>query len=997
MNVERKRMRSITRNLVVALLAAGALVLPGSAAADYGINSFDIAIDANASGDPFSQASGHPYAIRTHINWNSHLDEEGYPRPDADLKDAIATLPPGVLGNPTIGPKCKAVELAPSKVLNERSFCPVASQVGTIHIDFNFTDFLKGPSGGLGDLGTYPLFNMESPTGRAARFGFKVLGTPLYLDAELDEGGYAVSIGQRNVPEILRVIGADITFWGIPADPSHDFQRCNYAAFGFDLEEGCGPIPPDSSESSQGNVGNGAGAFPSDAPKVPFLTLPSACTPKGTGQKWTIRSNSWQNPGLFSEASIFSHLPPYAPSPPGPQQGPDGCQIVPFNPKLAAQPTTQAAGSPTGLAVRLTVPTDGLENPDGIAQSHLKKAVVTLPEGVTINPSQAEGLGVCSAAQYAQERLGKSQGEGCPPESKIGSVIVHTPALEETLDGSVYVAQADDPTTSAIGAENPFDSLLAIYVVVKNAERGIYVKLPGKVEPDPKTGQIVTTFDDLPQVPFSSFDFKFREGPRAPLTTPNSCGTYAVKALLYPWARPNSPVEQTSNFQINRGVDGGACPPQGVPPFHPGFSAGALNNNAGSFSPFVMRLTRNDGEQDMTKFSALLPPGVSAKIAGVSQCPDDSIAVAMEKTGTEERESPSCPASSEIGHILAGAGVGSVLTYVPGKMYLGGPYNGSPLSAVVITPAVAGPFDVGTVITREALTLDPKTAVVKVDGDKSDPIPHILKGIPLSVRDIRVYVDKPNFTINPTSCNPSQVAATLFGSFLDILSPADDVPVGLSSRFQAANCAALGFKPKLSLNLTGATKRGQFPGLKAELRPRPGDANLSEAVVTLPRSAFLEQGHIGTICTRVQFAQKSCPEKSIYGYVKAFTPLLDEPLQGPVFLRSSSHKLPDLVLALHGIVDIEAAGRIDSINGRIRSSFEEIPDAPISKVILTMQGKKKGLIVNSRDLCLGKAPKADVQLTGQNAKPFDFKPAVKSACGASASKRHAKKKHPQHY
>jgi hypothetical protein len=328
---------------------------------------------------------------------------------------------------------------------------------------------------------------------------------------------------------------------------------------------------------------------------------------------------------------------------------------------------------------------------------------------------------------------------------------------------------------------------------------------------------------------------------------------------------------------------------------------------------------------------------------------------------------------------------------VGGSLYLAGPINGDPLSVVSITPALAGPFDAGTVVVRVALKLNPKTAEVEADGSKSDPIPHILKGIPLNVRDLRVYADRPNFTLNATSCKASKAKATLFGSFIEALNPADDVPVGLATRYQAANCAALGFKPKLSIKLKGGTKRGGHPALTAVLKPRPGDANLSEAVVTLPHSAFLDQAHIRTICTRVQFAAAGgngagCPKGSIYGQVKAFSPLLDEPLVGPAYLRSSNHNLPDLVYALHGIVDFEASARIDSIHGGIRASFEAIPDAPISKAVIEMQGGKKGLIINSRNLCAAKN-RANLELSGQNGKAYDFKPVVGAKCGARKHKR----------
>jgi hypothetical protein len=300
---------------------------------------------------------------------------------------------------------------------------------------------------------------------------------------------------------------------------------------------------------------------------------------------------------------------------------------------------------------------------------------------------------------------------------------------------------------------------------------------------------------------------------------------------------------------------------------------------------------------------------------------------------------------------------------------------------IAVTPAVAGPFDVGTIVVREALTLNPETAEVEVDGKASDPIPHILAGIPLKVRDLRVYVDRKDFILNPTSCDPSKAKATLFGSFLDVFNPADDLPVGLEDRYQAANCANLGFKPKLAINLKGGTKRGDHPALKAIVNARPSDANIGGAVVTLPKSAFLEQGHIRTICTRVQFAAKSCPEAAQYGYAKAFTPLLDEPVEGPVYLRSSNHKLPDLVASLHGIVDVDIVGRIDSFKGGIRSSFETTPDAPVSKFILSMQGGKKGLVVNSRNLC-AQTSRADARFTGQNGKLHDFRPVVRATgCG----------------
>jgi hypothetical protein len=526
-------------------------------------------------------------------------------------------------------------------------------------------------------------------------------------------------------------------------------------------------------------------------------------------------------------------------------------------------------------------------------------------------------------------------------------------------------------------------------MVLRNPILGVIVKKPIKIEADPQTGQIVGSLDGVPPFPFSHFNFHFREGARAALITPPACGKYTTVAKLYPHSDPTHPKTVTSDFEITKGVGGGPCPPGGVPPFHPDFQAGAVNNNAGAFSPFNMRLIRHDGEQDMTKFSAILPPGELGSLAGVSKCSDAAIALAKTKTGRQEKESPSCPANSLIGHTLAGAGVGDSLTYVPGQIYLGGPYHGDPLSVISITPALAGPFDAGAVVVQLALTLNSKTAEVQVDGAGSDPIPHILKGIVLKLRDLRIYVDRQNFTLNPTSCTPSSVKANLFGAYLNIFSPADDVPVDLSTHYQAADCQSLGYKPSIALQLKGGTKRGGHPGLLATYKARKGDANTKDLVVRLPRSAFLDQAHIRTICTRVQFAAKSCPPGAQYGFIKAFTPLLDEPLEGPVWLRSSNHKLPDLVFDLHGLVDVEVSTRIDSVHGGIRASIEDAPDAPLNKVILRMQGGKKGLIVNSRNLC-GETSKANVELEGQNGKVSSSNPVMKADCGG-------KRKHKRHH
>lgn len=946
---------------VISTLAVGALVMAfcalaaTPAMAAFGFEEFDVTF-TNPDGTAATQAGSHPYEMKTTLSVNTTVDGD-LEIPDGETKGLEIHLPEGFVGDPLATPRCTAADFIDVDQELSLPACPDGSAIGIAAIKAEFTPFKVGES----DFFYFPVYNLAPPPGVAAKFGFIVLGVPVSVETGVNGSPpYNLVASVPDISQALVFYGSELTLWGNPADPVHDPYRGS-----------CITVKPGELVSN--------GKCSANVPNRPFLTLPRSCSGPLTT---TLRADSWEDPGIFIEEQAQTHDNATPPNP----LGITGCGKLGFDPAISAAPTTRSAESPTGLDFSLDIEDEGLGSPTGLAQSDIKKVVATLPEGVTVNPSAAEGLGVCTRAGYESERLGAGPGEGCPQASKIGSVRIETPLLEnEAMEGSLYQAQQDDPATTTPGAENPFDSLLALYVVIENRQRGIFVKQAGKVEPDLRTGQLISTFEGIPQLPFSHFELHFREGPRSPLVTPSTCGTYTTKAELTPWAG-GAPRTATSTFEINSGVGGGPCPSGGVPPFRPGFEAGSINNNAASYSPFAMRLTRQDGEQSMTRFDSILPPGVTGKIAGVARCADAAIAGAKAKSGREELAAPSCPASSRIGHVLAGAGVGPALTYVPGQIYLAGPYNGAPLSVVVITPAVAGPFDAGTVVTREALALDPNTAEVQVDGAASDPIPHILKGIPLKLRDLRVFVDRPDFILNPTSCDPMSTRATLFGSFADVFSSADDVPVSLDSRYQAANCSRLGFKPKLSLRLRGGTKRGAHPALRAVLTERPGDANVGKAVVTLPHSAFLEQAHIRTICTRVQFAANKCPKGSIYGKAAAYTPLLDEPLRGPVYLRSSSNPLPDMVVALHGTIDFNLVGRIDSVNAQIRSSFESPPDAPVSKFVLEMQGGRKGLIVNSTNLCAGRKKKAKAQFTGHNGKTHDFTPILTSSCAKKAKK-----------
>lgn len=919
----------------------------------FGIEHFSQRPEEEGGGNA-TEAGGHPFQLTNTIQLNSGRSTVG---PETQFRDVKVEqpamprnlrfpLPRGLVGNATVMAQCDMATFF--DIFEFINTCPADSAIGAAAVTV-----IEPQNLGYLRLAV-PVFNLPPAQGEPARFGFVAAGAPVVIETEVrPEEGYRIVAKVRNVPQVVTFLSSTVTLWGSPGDPRHDISRgwnCVYAY----LTLGPCERPPSLGEDA-------------------FLRQPVSCDGP---LDFDAELEPWNVPvGSVVERASFAAT------------GLKNCHKVPFDPSIAASPSSKLAANPSGLSFRLDMPNFGLANKDGIAEGQPKKVEVDLPQGMTVNPSQGEGLVGCSPAEYGRETVSSLPGEGCPEASKVGTVQISTPLLEEEARGSLYVASPHD---------NPFGSLLALYMVAKIPERGILIKQAGKVTTNPVTGQVTTTFDDLPQLPFSTFNLEFRPGGRAPLVTPSACGNYDVVARFTPWSAqdPDNPapdeiVTRTSTFTVERGVDGGACPSGGVPPFKPGLLAGTINNAAKTYSPFNIRLTRNDGEQEFTNFSIKLPPGVTGKLAGIPFCSEAALAAAKARTGptggAEELASPSCPAASQVGRTLVGAGVGSVLTYVPGKVYLAGAYNGAPLSVVAITAAKVGPFDLGTVVVRQALRINPETAEVFVDATGSDPIPHIIQGIPVHARDIRVYIDRPNFVLNPTSCERTSTASTVLGSGLDFSSAADNVPVTVTTPFQAADCASLGFKPRLQLSLSGKTRRGGNPALKAVFRPRINDANTARISVALPRSEFLDQSHIRTVCTRVQFKAGAgngteCPRGAIYGRAKAWTPLLDEPLQGPVFLRSSENPLPDMVLALRGLVDVHGVGRIDSVNGGIRTTFDFVPDVPLTKVVLEMNGGKKSLLENSTNICRGKH-KATVKMKGHNGRLRNFQAPLKAKCG----------------
>jgi hypothetical protein len=961
---------------LLALIACALFATPQAQGAEFqcppkcfGLNNVDVIYtgkkgeDLKQVGPPkgelLTQAGEHPFEMSVSFRANGEENEKGGEEPFGAIRDALFTQMPGFAGAPTAVPTCSTADfLTPNPKNGDLPNCQNSAAVGVVSNELASHEVGKGTFFSA-------VYNLEPAPGAAAKFGFWTTKIPVTIDANLSEDAPNLIVaGPTNIPQLVEFMGAVFTLWGVPADPDHDFLR---------------------GECVKTANGESEGECPAEVVEVPFLTMPRNCdgplATKYHALSWPPYDAGTESflPAATDSNEVLTHDEAGSP------QGMIGCGTLDFAPHISAQTSARSAASPSGMDIAVEIDDEGLTNPTGIAGSDIRKAVVSFPEGVTINPSQAEGLATCSRAQVDRETAHSPFGAGCPAESKVGSLEVESPLLKEKVfKGSLFVATPYDNLAN--------NSLIALYMVIKEPERGIGLVLPVKVEPDPATGQLVSTVGEgispIPQLPVSDFRVHLREGARSPLITPNRCATYTTTAQLTPTGAPSSPFEATAGFAITSGVGGGPCP--AATPFEPGFSAGTLTNGAGTHSPFLMRLTRRDGDQDLTKFAATLPRGVLASLVGVGKCPEEKIAQARSRTGphggAEELAGPSCPADSKIGTTLAGAGVGSQLTYVPGSLYLAGPYNGAPLSVVSVTPGVAGPFDVGTIVVRVALGFDPKTAEVKADGSRSDPIPHILRGIPLAVRDLKVRVDRPNWITNPTSCRESATKAEIFGSATDLFNPADDIAVARSSRFQATDCLKLPFAPQMSLKLKGGTARGDHPALTTTYRAKAGHANVRDLSLLLPRSAFVENANFRTICTRKAFAQNSCPPGSVYGHVTATTPLLEEKLSGPVYLRSSDNQLPDAVLVLHGIIDVEVPIKIDSFHQRLRATVKDAPDAAVSRVVVQMQGARKGLFVNSRNLCAAKN-RARVNLTAHSTKRLTRNPVVTPA-GCRGKEKH---------
>ncbi len=894
----RARARIRMSALAACLLAAVCLGHTATAHAAFGVTSFDGSV-VQQNGDPATQAGSHPYSATTDIEFNTTVDQNNATVPDGTFKDIQVDLPPGLVGDPSATPKCP---IATFMSLNAGA-CPDESAVGvsTLHTSV------------FGDL-TAAVYNLQPPPGVPARFGFNVLTATVLLDASVRTGSdYGLTINIRNSSQGLPVTGTVLTFWGVPADPSHDFERgaCE-ALFGGPTGQLC----------------------PSQAPHRAFLTNPTLCNGPLTT---TVRANSWQDPGTFSSKSFVSHDNSNQPV------GPDGCDKLHFDPTVDVQAVPNVFDSPAAVTVDLRIPQN--DDPNGLATAQLKKAVVTLPQGVSLNPAAADGLAACSPAQIA---LGSASDPTCPDASKIGAVQVSTPLLPDPMTGAIYLASQND---------NPFSSPLAMYVVAKS--HGVTLKLPGKVAADPSTGQLVATFDNSPQLPFSDLKLSFDGGPRAPLAMPDTCGTKTATAALDSYA--GGSASPTSSFDVT------GCPAS--MPFAPSFAAGSTNPSAGSGTGFTLQVGRADGQQHLRSLSVSLPPGLLANVGSVPLCGD-----AQAAAGT-------CSDASQVGTATVGAGAGAHPFFLGGKAFLTGPYKGAPFGLSIVVPALAGPLNLGTVVVRAAIAVDPHDAHLTIT---SDDLPQIVQGIPLRLRSIEVDVNRPGFMFNPTNCSPMAVTGTV--------ASVEGGAAPESSRFQVGDCGGLAFKPSIGTKVTGGranTRAGKHPGLNVVVKSRKGQANLRSVALTLPRTLTLNLSSAAA-CTRAQLDANGCPAASRYGTARAVTPALAGPLTGPVYLVTpQGGGLPGLVVQLAGSgVHIELDAQSAIIHKRLRNTFTSIPDVPISEFDLSLDSGSGALLTPTSGLCSG-AQHSSLNMTSQNGRRVRKTVTLSTPCAKARKKRHA--------
>ncbi|HEY7256481.1 MAG TPA: hypothetical protein VH476_07325 [Solirubrobacterales bacterium] len=857
------------------------------------------------------QAGGHPDLVT----------EFKLGEPDKQAAKTVTfEAPEGIFGNPNAVTRCTSADFALSE-------CPVNSQIGVITV----WAYYNGNKEYL--LGTAPLYDMAPSADEAARFQLvtPVVNIPIAIPVSVRTGsdwGLRFSVTEISQQTPLRKV--KMSFWGVPLGAAHNTER---------FQKGSPGNPPGCTEEEHAFECISTPGEISEVPQ-PLIDNPTLCTEEALPTELIVQS--YQHPDESSAVAKSQYA------------AIEGCEAEAFNPVLSASLTTSDTDTASGLNLGFKVPQKLELSP---TPSELRTATVVLPEGLTINPDAADGQTAC---QDSEANFGSDAAANCPDKSKIGTVTIGTPALDAPLRGSLY-----------IGEPKP-DNQYRVFMAFSGS--GINGKLVGKFLPDPETGRLTATFEDLPQVPFEEFDLHLFASDRGLMATPTTCTLFSARAHFTPWNDILSAQDSEQFFGLDSGPGGTSCPGP-VRPFVPRLVAGSANAVAGAFSAFHLKLDRDDGDQFLGDLNFRMPPGFTGNLRGISYCPESAIAAAAQRSGKAEQASPSCPSSSEVGTSNVAAGPGSHPFHAVGKLYLAGPLNGAPLSLVAITPAIAGPYDYGNVVVRVALKVNPLTAQVSAESEK---MPQIIGGIPIRMRSIQVNIDRPNFTINPTNCSIFSVDSQGVGD--------QGTVTDFSSYFHAVNCAHLGFEPKMRIRLVGGkkqTRRGQNPALRFDLWTREGDANLKRLAVTLPKAFAIDQRHLGNICSRAELASTRCAGRQQIGRVRVDTPLLDQPLTGPAYAVSGFGKLPHVIFILDGQVTIMPEAESSSVGGGfLKTVVPVIPDAPVGHFRFDLFGGKQGYLINTRSTC--SEPVVRIQYVAQSDRRHSQRVNVGTKCGKKA-------------
>ncbi len=875
-------------------------VTVGSWSPGLGFSGWDVWF-SNADGTTDTQAGSHPYEATFAFTLNQVPSNERSPGArlvGGEVRSIESALPPGFFGDPGAVPECTRAQL-------DGQECPAASQIGVDEVGFEPEE----EEGGTTSFDRQSVFNMVPPPGVPDEFAFSVAGFHAIFNASVRSGsGYGIVEHIENIPPV----GFDeniLTIWGAPAEASHDPERRTQNPLICE-KEGC----------------------PGDNIVEPFLTLPTSCAGP---QVFSIRElSSWeQREPMPVEASTVTHDDTGAPV------GFTGCEHLTIEPSISAIPETGFADTPSGLGVEVKVPQENLTNPEGLVASTLKNTSVTLPEGLVINPGQAAGLQACGESEA------NIHGEGpqtCPSASKVGTVKIRTPllegALESELEGNVYVLQSNPPE---------------LRLLIAASGDGIYLKLPATVHLNEATGQLTTTVEETPALPFTSFKLVFSGGAQAALATPVECGTYTTNADFTPWTSPfGVDVPFSNSFPVTAGPGGSGCVPTPLP-FSPSLIAGSTTDQAGGYTSFSLLLTRDDGQQRIERLQFKIPQGLAGMISQVPLC------------GEPKASKGECSEASRIGHAAVASGPGPYPLTIPqpgnpeSQIYLTGPYDGAPFGLSILTHVIAGPFNLGNIVTRAKIEVDPNTAQITVT---TDPFPQIVDGVPTDLRLIDSVIDRPGFMFNPTNCDPMSFSGTAWGTPPPGAGgPGASAPI--ASHFQVGSCRSLEFKPSFKVSTSGKTSRTQGASLSVRLAypkaPQGSQANIAKVKVDLPKQLPSRLTTLQKACTEQVFAANpaSCPSASIVGHARAITPLLPVPLEGPAyFVSHGGAKFPELIIVLQGYgvtLDLHGETFINK-EGVTSSTFATVPDAPVGTFELTLpQGKFSALAANG-NLCKSK-------------------------------------------